>query len=207
MRIYNTHLSSSTKTVGLIVSISLTLLTFPGVLQNPTLPGTSPFSDIDIRSLEKKVHERVNKERNKRKIAPLSYEPGLVKIARDHSQDMSNQGYFDHINIAGQTPTERAKVAGFECNYKSHEGVFPTGIAENILMTYLYESYEVRVKNGQESKNYNWKNIDTLAREIVKNWMDSKGHRANILRKDFHHEGIGIVKNDALQIFVTQNFC
>ena len=40
------------------------------------------------------------------------------------------------------------------------------------------------------------------AKEAVSSWMDSPGHRENILRESFHSEGIGIYRG-----YATQNFC
>jgi uncharacterized protein YkwD len=44
------------------------------------------------------------------------------------------------------------------------------------------------------------------AAAIVKLWMGSEGHRANILNKDFVDIGIGIVKNDKGDTYYTQVF-
>ncbi|CAN0566375.1 unnamed protein product, partial [Laminaria digitata] len=140
-------------------------------------------------------------------IAPLSYQPRLVELARSHSADMAFRNYVDHINSEGKDPTDRAIDAKFDCKVKSYKGVFPTGIGENILMSYLYENIEIVTTNGVEERTYNWKSFEDMAEEIVRNWMGSKGHRENILRKDYHYEGIGIATNLNSQIFVTQNFC
>lgn len=164
-------------------------------------------TDLDLEALEERVHELVNFEREKKKIAPLSFQPRLVELARSHSVDMAFRNYVDHINPEGKDPTERAIDAKFECNVKSYKGVYPTGIGENILMSYLYENIEIVTTNGVEERTYNWKSFEDMAEEIVKNWMGSKGHRENILRKDYHYEGIGIATNLNSQIFVTQNFC
>jgi uncharacterized protein YkwD len=41
---------------------------------------------------------------------------------------------------------------------------------------------------------------------IFKGWMDSKGHRANILNSAFTEIGIGIARNDRGDIYYTQVF-
>jgi len=43
-------------------------------------------------------------------------------------------------------------------------------------------------------------------KEVVKNWMDSEGHRMNILDKTYTEIGIGIVKSDKGEIYYTQVF-
>jgi uncharacterized protein YkwD len=42
--------------------------------------------------------------------------------------------------------------------------------------------------------------------EIVKQWMDSEGHRANILNEGFTEIGLGIAKNDKGELYFTQVF-
>lgn len=46
-----------------------------------------------------------------------------------------------------------------------------------------------------------------MAKQIVDDWMDSSGHRENIL--DAHHTmmGLGVVITDDEQVYATQNFC
>jgi uncharacterized protein YkwD len=50
-----------------------------------------------------------------------------------------------------------------------------------------------------------WMSQDSLERSIVQGWMDSPGHRKNILDPDFSEEGIGVAKvNDF--VIVTEDF-
>ena len=44
-----------------------------------------------------------------------------------------------------------------------------------------------------------------LAQRIVSSWMDSEGHRANILKSEAQRTGVGVVLDDT-QIVVTQLF-
>jgi uncharacterized protein YkwD len=53
-----------------------------------------------------------------------------------------------------------------------------------------------------------WKGITELilATETVNGWMNSPGHRINILTPHFQSEGIG-VSISGNQVYLTQNFC
>ena len=42
--------------------------------------------------------------------------------------------------------------------------------------------------------------------QVVKCWMDSPGHRANLLMKDYTEIGIGVAKNDKGEPYWTQVF-
>ncbi|MEG1142431.1 MAG: CAP domain-containing protein, partial [Clostridia bacterium] len=46
----------------------------------------------------------------------------------------------------------------------------------------------------------------TSAAQVMNSWMNSSGHRANILKSGFTHIGIGIYKNANGQILWTQQF-
>lgn len=54
----------------------------------------------------------VNKERIKRGLNPLQFDPELVPVARAHSQDMFAKGYFAHDNLEGKDPFDRMRAAG-----------------------------------------------------------------------------------------------
>jgi uncharacterized protein YkwD len=43
-------------------------------------------------------------------------------------------------------------------------------------------------------------------KRIMKGWMDSPGHRANVLDKDVREIGVGLAKNDQGETYYTQVF-
>ena len=47
---------------------------------------------------------------------------------------------------------------------------------------------------------------DETPADIIKLWMGSELHKANMLNKDFKHVGIGIVKNAKGEVYYTQVF-
>lgn len=47
---------------------------------------------------------------------------------------------------------------------------------------------------------------ETSMEEILKLWMDSEGHRANILKATFTEIGIGLFKNEKGELYYTQVF-
>jgi uncharacterized protein YkwD len=47
---------------------------------------------------------------------------------------------------------------------------------------------------------------DETAADILKLWMGSELHKANILNKDFKQIGIGVAKNDKGELYYTQVF-
>ena len=76
-------------------------------ITNTTTISRITKPEIDISTLEKRIHELVNEERRKYGLTPLNWDSKLAMIARKHSQDMAVNKYFDHINLRGEDPTER----------------------------------------------------------------------------------------------------
>ena len=89
----------------------------------------------------------------------------LQKAAQGHSIDMVNEGFFDHTNPAGDTFVDRIVAAGY---VKRNDG---WTLGENLA----------------------WGTGDLSTPAGVMNaWMNSPGHKANILKKAYREVGIGI---------------
>ena len=48
--------------------------------------------------------------------------------------------------------------------------------------------------------------VNAIATATVDSWMNSPGHRANILVSDWRSEGIGVAFSGN-EVYLTQNFC
>jgi uncharacterized protein YkwD len=70
------------------------------------------YDKAEVRPfLEAKMLEMVNEERVKRGLNPLKADPELTQVARAHSRDMFERGYFAHVNPEGRDPFDRMKAA------------------------------------------------------------------------------------------------
>ena len=76
---------------------------------------------------------------------------------------------------------------------------YTEGISENIFQVWYYSSFN--------SRSRNYMTIEALAILIVDDWMDSPGHRENILTDTYDREGIGVGIGVNETVWVTQNFC
>lgn len=54
----------------------------------------------------------VNRERLEHGLGPLRPDPTLREIARSHSRDMLQRGYFAHVGLDGDTPVDRMRFGG-----------------------------------------------------------------------------------------------
>lgn len=168
----------------------------------PKVTTTSPAGRVNTAQLELLIHQMVNGQRSKYGLPQLTWDERLASIARTHSEDMAKLNYFSHTNQAGEGPSVRAARQGYVCR-KDYGSYYRLGIAENIFQGWLYSSITyfgpVPVKN--------WLSIEEIAQQVVDEWMDSPGHRSNILDGQYDRQGIGVAVSSDEKVLVTQNFC
>ncbi len=147
----------------------------------------------DIESL---VFNKVNEERKKKGLHALIWDSKLAEVARLHSLDMANRSYFSHENPEGEDPTMRAIRNGYNVHKELGNGWYSDGIAENIGMmpTGNVEGY------GYVSSS------NDVADAMMKSWMNSPGHRENILNADYNFIGVGVAYNGYGTYYLTQDF-
>jgi uncharacterized protein YkwD len=181
----------------------------PSATLTPTrMPTPVSANDLErgssewVNTLEASVGALINQERREKLLPALTLDNSLLSIAKAHSLDMATRGYFDHVNLNRQTPTDRANQADYTCRKNLVGGWYSDGIAENIFQTWTYSSSTFIY--GIASHHY--MTIDAIAEQVVQGWMGSSGHRENILEKQYDKSGIGIAVNNDM-VYVTQNFC
>jgi uncharacterized protein YkwD len=162
----------------------------------------NPFP-ISTDALEQRVHDLINQQRTARGLTSLRFDPTLADIARKHSEDMAAQDYFAHVNPAGQDPTARGISAGYTCR-KNYGSYYTYGIAENLFQNYLYSS--ATFYSNRETV-YDWNSAEEIAQTTVGGWMNSSGHRENIVTPTFDREGIGVAIAPDDKVYITEDFC
>ncbi|WP_436347276.1 CAP domain-containing protein [Natronorubrum sp. FCH18a] len=158
-------------------------------------PADDDADDVDRAAVEQYVHEAVNEERAARGLEELEFDTELRDIARAHSEDMAERGYFSHVDPEGNDFSDRYDDAGYECNANGYTG------GENIAQTW----YDTPVSTDDGTVQY--EDEQELGYGIVDQWMNSPDHRDNILAEQWENEGIGVHITDDDQVYVTQNFC
>jgi uncharacterized protein YkwD len=118
---------------------------------------------IAAARLEDQVAKRVNLVRRRHGLRPLRESRGLAAAARRHSRDMGMKGYFEHDSASGTAFWRR-----IERNYASR-GFGRWEVGENIA----------------------WNTARANAAAVVRQWMGSPTHRANILSRSWRELGLG----------------
>ncbi len=109
---------------------------------------------------------------------------------------MGWRGHLSHTDIEGRGPTERAlEDFDYTC-----ETFFSVGVGENIHQGALW--YEYTAAGAPD-----YLSVPDLAASIVESWMDSEGHRENILSNRYQSQGFGIHVAKPERVYTTQNFC
>lgn len=135
-------------------------------------------NDKFMKEVETKIFQRVNEERKKVGKSELKYSSVMEKYARIKSQDMGDRGYFDHKDPEGNLITVRM----------AKDGVSYNAWGENIAY----------IGGGSSDAT-------SIATQFMNMWMNSQGHRANILSGNFTDIGIGVYKSGN-KIYATQEF-
>ena len=141
-------------------------------------------------TVERSILHHVNMERKKRTLPSLSGHPALIRAARNHSQWMAKTGRFGHSGAGGSSHMDRTSKAGYI-----------GGTSENIWQT------TTRGGRGRAWKSrFRWRNDRELGKAAVITWMNSPGHRENMLSAEWRHIGIGVAENKRGQAYLTQCF-
>lgn len=138
----------------------------------------TPDSQSLHSALAQEILLLTNTQRVHHGLAPLIPEPNLAKAATDHSREMRSLNYFSHTSPVSGRATPRLRVNKY--------GLNPRMVAENI---YECSGYQ----------------IEQTARSAVDAFMQSPGHRENILSSRSTHIGIGFVEVNGT-VSVTQVF-
>jgi uncharacterized protein YkwD len=108
------------------------------------------------------MYAQHNQLRGANGLAGLSLDSTLVAIARQRAQDMASNNYFSHTTLSG-------------------------GNVFNIMDAYGY-SYALAGENIARNNYPTSQSVDVA----MDGFMNSPGHRANILEPQFTRVGIGV---------------
>jgi uncharacterized protein YkwD len=106
-----------------------------------------------------------NQIRASKGLPALKENPRLRRAAVAHSSDMVDEGYFDHTEPSGATFVDRILGAG----------------------------YARRTDGWTLGENLAWGTGDLATPAgVMQAWMNSAGHKANILKRAYREIGVGI---------------
>lgn len=128
---------------------------------------------------EREIHKEVNITRSVQGVGTLQYRNDIAEVARTHSEDMAARDYFSHNAPDGTDHSDRLEATGIQCEASGENLAYREGI---------------------------FSDPERLADQVVQQWINSEGHRENLLEQQWQAEGIG-VHIDGDEVWVTQVFC
>lgn len=131
-----------------------------------------------LNSLEQQVFDLMNQQRAANGLPALQIDWRLVQAARDHNAAMISSGVFSH-----QAPGELPLCAS-GANNDRYEAV-----------GYGWQACGENIAAGQ-----------TSPQQVMNDWMNSSGHRANILNASFRDFGVGYTTGGSYGYYWTQDF-
>ena len=100
----------------------------------PTGPGSTDSPTGEVASFVAEL----NAHRESVGCGTLVWHPATADVARTHSQDMRDQGFFSHTNLDGESPWDRLAAGGVTWNGPAGENIAQTpGGAESALELWL----------------------------------------------------------------------
>lgn len=125
-----------------------------------------------------RVHDEVNASRKRNGLPPLTWLEDLAELARLHSRNMGENAFFSHADPNGLRVSARQK--------KYQPELILSAIGENLY------------RRKSSSRVFDPK-------RVALGWMNSTGHRENMLKPGYTHTGVGVYLKDE-SLYVTQVF-
>ncbi len=143
---------------------------------NPVVSTSSAPTLAQASAIERRAFEATNLIRVENGLPALKWDADVCRMARDHSESMSRDGFFSHTTPDGKRLRDRARLVGILA--------FDV-VAENIAYNQGYED---------------------PGAFAVERWMSSPKHRENILSPEFRAMAIGSYVAADGSVFLTQTF-
>lgn len=127
--------------------------------------------------LEDRILALVNRERQSAGIKPLYFSRELAQAAFTHNAAMAEAGFFEHRGQGELALFDRVTASGMDTDH----------VGENIFET----------SEGVSG---------AVADECVQMWMQSDGHRLNMLSPEFVKTGIAVGISGNGENYITEDF-
>ena len=141
-----------------------------------TASGVKASVVVNVSALSRAAFELINQKRAENGAAPVAWSDDLARVAGVHSQNMAELNFFGHRGLDNKLVSDRAD--------DQRLGRW-RAIGENIAFNRGYP--------------------DPVAR-TVQLWLDSPGHRRNMLDPTWKESAIGVAVAEDGSFYFTQVF-
>lgn len=149
---------------------------------------------IDYDLLSAAVFHETNKRRENEGLPTLLHHAKLREVALMQAKIMAERGSISHVNPklpAKETPADRLRLAGLNLAYAAENVATAFGLEyQSGAQVYIREENGKKLfspePDGEPLKMHTY---ITFAEDLLDGWMNSPGHRANIVSTDPQYLG------------------
>lgn len=175
--------------------------------------ATIDFDAPDYATLATAMERLTNAERKKQGIAALATNRILRRSSERYAQRMVAEGFLAHEDPTStdlHTPPQRVAAAG-GANPATSENIadVPAFRVESGEPFYVLDAEHYVIAREPDGPPIEAHTYATFAATVVEGWMNSPGHRRNLLNPDALEQGIGAqmyLQNGIPAFVVVQNF-
>ena len=149
-----------------VAVLAVMLTAAPSAMAVRACPSAGALpSTVTKRTVVRATLCSLNAQRDRYGLPALKLNKRLSKAARAHARDMVRRRYFAHDSLGGGTFVDRIRRSGYL------RGASSWSVGENLAW-------------GSHRRS--------APRAITEMWMNSPGHRVNVLSSSFREVGIGL---------------
>ncbi|WP_299365247.1 CAP domain-containing protein [uncultured Paracoccus sp.] len=135
----------------------------------------------DIEALRQRALDLVNESRQAEELDPLTLGDDAVEAAQAHADDMFERDYYAHVSPEGETVQDRYIDAGGS-------------------------RWQLAAENIARCSDCSPPATGTTVQDLHDGWMDSPGHRKNILAPGLSTFGFGLTIGADQGLYAVQTF-
>ncbi len=177
-----------------LIFVFIIFCSYPAGYANTTR-DIGPEPELNLKLISKWILFYTNIERVKNRLAPVQYDTGLEKAAFWQAEYNAKTQKLEHVirDREMSAPKNRIEHFGGRCGT----------CGENLTVKFATNSEGIRfmIKKDGNGTYYDfgahtikWRNEQEMGYTMLESWMNSPGHRKNILTAAFMWLGPGVAK-------------
>ncbi len=156
--------------------------------------------NVDYNLLQAAIFFYTNQYRAGKKLPALQYRPALGNAATYQTKQMGDKGFYDHVNPYDRTmrtALDRSEKFGFDGEVVGENLALEFLLNYKAQTSYWYEAsnsgYRYYYGDSRNNKGYVPQHTYlSLGKSVVQAWINSPGHRANLVNKSYRYLGVGV---------------
>jgi uncharacterized protein YkwD len=163
-------------------------------LASDSLDSTISITSIDIARLNAAIFYATNEARTEQGLSPVEHSPLLEELATAYAERVVETGVMSHVDPeTNKAPKDRFAAAGIINPFASEN------LATDVLIQmedgealYPIDPEKGLFSRESQGEPLPFHTYSSLGRSFVNSWLNSPGHRRNLLAKEAVQLGAGV---------------